>query len=436
MRNKRDIYCEYHFWENFFEMEERISRNRDKRKIWDAFHDFLSNNNLLFDIPIQTIKSESPGGVRINELLQEKGGANIKFVPKEFLHIEKLSNSDDARLNSVFLTTMDTPSCENISERYGIIVLNLSMIFSASHVFVETKVPFDRTNGQNWSYLMDLKAKCPSISCCNSLVIVDRYLFSDKNNDVFQTNLKPIFEAILPQQLANDIEFTICIIAESQECQIEEKLLEFEELVKVLRPKLKFKLNIFNSWLHDRSILTNNIMLLSGAGFDVIGMENTPMKFTTTSLCFPYLQFNRSDNDTYLTWINNVLKRERRCRSYQVNYWGDKEIKHHLLDYYYIEPVNSINKTYNAKLSMPLIGFSNTSNQPKYVIGRFHKLIGNKGFVIQEQNGFRQQVRSIREGEVIEDGDIVEYNLSWEQRSNASSGKFWVANDVHLLNNS
>ena len=137
-----------------------------------------------------------------------------------------------------------------------------------------------------------------------------------------------------------------------------------------------------------------------------------------------------------LTWINNVLKRERRCRSYQVNYWGDKEIKHHLLDYYYIEPVNSINKTYNAKLSMPLIGFSNTSNQPKYVIGRFHKLIGNKGFVIQEQNGFRQQVRSIREGEVIEDGDIVEYNLSWEQRSNASSGKFWVANDVHLLNNS
>ena len=86
--------------------------------------------------------------------------------------------------------------------------------------------------------------------------------------------------------------------------------------------------------------------------------------------------------------------------------------------------------------SSPQIGFSNTSNQPKYVIGRFHKLIGNKGFVIQEQNGFRQQVRSIREGEVIEDGDIVEYNLSWEQRSNASSGKFWVANDVHLLNNS
>ena len=80
MRNKRDIYCEYHFWEDFFEMEDGISRNRDKRKIWDAFHDFLSNNNLLFDIPIQTIKSESPGGVRINELLQEKGGSYRKTI--------------------------------------------------------------------------------------------------------------------------------------------------------------------------------------------------------------------------------------------------------------------------------------------------------------------------------------------------------------------
>ena len=51
MKNKRDIYCEYAFWEAFFEMEDKVIKDRSKRPIWDAFYNFISNNNLFFDIP-------------------------------------------------------------------------------------------------------------------------------------------------------------------------------------------------------------------------------------------------------------------------------------------------------------------------------------------------------------------------------------------------
>jgi hypothetical protein len=77
--------------------------------------------------------------------------------------------------------------------------------------------------------------------------------------------------------------------------------------------------------------------LISGAGFDVIGLDEQPLKFTTTSLNFPFLQ--KDKNDKYLVWINNVLKEQEKCCAYESNYWGDEDKRHHLLDYYYEEPV-------------------------------------------------------------------------------------------------
>ena len=339
MKNKCDLYCEYAFWEAFFQMEESIVHNRSKRKLWDAFYEFLSNNNLYFDVPNQSVSEETCGGANLMALRQEKGGAGIKFIPKKFPKINDFSDDDDNRLNSVFLTTSDTLTCESLSEKFGVIVLNISMIFSAGHVYVNNGVSFDKANCQNWTFLWELREKCPSISCCNSLVIADRYLLYDLKESVFDNNLKPILDALLPQALGNDIIFNFCIIAENKCRSIDEKLNKIEVLIKQLRPRLTFSINIFHSKkIHDRSILTNNIILTSGAGFDVIDSNEIPLKFTTTSLYFPFLQSDTNGRIKYLDWINNVLKVERSCRSYQQNYWGEENPRHHLLDFYYEEP--------------------------------------------------------------------------------------------------
>lgn len=339
MKNKRDIYCDYRFWEEFFEMEYVVLHNHVMRKLWDAFYDFLSNNNLFFNIPAQSVSENTPGGINLNEIRQKKGGAGVKFIPNKFPKLEDLTNDDDNLLNAVFLTMLDSTECEALSAKYGVIVFNTSMIFTANHVFIDNGVSLDETTGQNWNFLYNLKEKCPSISCCNSLIVADRYLLANVSDNVLNVNVKPIFDALLPQTLDNDIVFTICVIAQPMGTSIESKATKLENLVKRLRPNLKFKMNVFNSKkLHDRSILTNNIILTSGAGFDVVGMDELPLKFTTTSLSFPFLQSISCDDSRYLDWINNILKQERECRSFQRNYWGAEDTYHHLLDYYYEAP--------------------------------------------------------------------------------------------------
>ena len=435
MKNKRNIYCDYHFWEEFFEMEECIIHDRSKRKLWDAFYDFLSNNNLYFNITKQEINEESNGGSNLAELSRKKGGAGIKFVDSAFPRIESLSDVDDNLLNSVFLTMLDTPDCESLSHKFGVVVFNLSMIFSAEHVYIDNGIALYQANGQNWGFLMTLNDRNPCINCCNSLVISDRYLLYDKNESSISNNLRPIFEAFLPQTLDNDICFTICIIAEYniEKCSsIDNKLQVLITLIKELRPNLFFKLNVFHSWLHDRSILTNNVILTSGAGFDVVGINDVPLRFTTTSLCFPFLQ-NNSDNSLYLDWINNVLIKERKCRTYNENYWGDKSTKHHLLDFYYDKPQPPINKRFGNIPTVISKGIVEKSYQPKNVFGIFHKgESGMKDIVVQQQYGYKHQIRSVREGVLLNDGDEVEYSLCCEPNKFDSTKKFWYAKDVHL----
>lgn len=340
MKNKCDIYCDYKFWECFSDLESEVIRDRRKRNAWDLFYKFLTSNTLYFNVAMQHVNEETNGGKNLLELRQEKGGAGIKFIPKKFPLVENLSNEDDNHLNSVFLTMLDTEKCEELSIRFGVLVFNIQMIFSAEHVFVDNGEAFTKANGQNWKFLFDLKRKCPSISCCNSLIIADRYLLANVSEKVLSTNLKPIFDALLPYNLNNNIVFTICIIAEKMGSSFDYKPGRIIEMVRSLRPELRFILNIFHSKnLHDRSILTNNILLTSGAGFDVIGEDEIPLKFTTTSLVFPFLHSSDTDKSNYFEWINNVLKEEQKCRSYKKNYWGSKVVRHHLLDYYYEEPV-------------------------------------------------------------------------------------------------
>ena len=435
MKNKRNIYCDYQFWEAFFDLEEQILHDRSKRKLWDAFFDFLSSNNVYFNISKQDVNEDSNGGKNLKEISRKKGGAGLFFASASFPQVESLSDTDDNLLNSVFLTMLDVSECKLLSNNFGVMVFNLPMIFSAKHVYVDNGIAFYKTNGQNWSYLMALNEKQPSICCCNSLVISDRYLLYDQNESSIDTNLKPIFEAFLPDSLYNDIYFTICIIAEynTEKCNsINEKTSKLEDLIRSLRPKLKFKLNIYHSWLHDRSILTNNVILTSGAGFDVIGTDDIPLKFTTTSLCFPFLQ-NNSDNSLYLDWINNVLIKKRMCKSYQVDYWGEKNTRHHLLDYYYEEPRKITSKQFDLKANMRFNGFAGTETKAKFTIGIFRKgEAGSKSHVIQQETGYVQQVRTIRNGESLNDGDNVEYILNFEPNFREPTKKFWFAEDVHL----
>ena len=69
----------------------------------------------------------------------------------------------------------------------------------------------------------------------------------------------------------------------------------------------------------------------------------------------------------------------------------------------------------------------------KIVSGIFRKgFAGRKDSVEQDSTGYFQQVRTIRAGETITDGDEVLYNLCNEPKPQDPTSLFWYAEDVHL----
>ncbi len=72
-------------------------------------------------------------------------------------------------------------------------------------------------------------------------------------------------------------------------------------------------------------------------------------------------------------------------------------------------------------------------NKPRVVSGKFRKgLYGKSDVVIQDLTERIHQVRSIREGESLIDGDRVEYTLCGEPNPSDAKKTFWYAEDVHL----
>lgn len=347
MKDRINIYCEYAFWSAFFDDERDALKDRNRRKAWDCFFDFLCANKLFLGIAPTDIDENTCGGKAILDFRQATGGAGIHFLSGGLPSITELNNNEHEKLNSVFLTTKQNAECKELSNKFGVIVLNKDMVYEAKHLFDDCGRPFIKKKLPNWSYLNEYGNNAPSINCCNSLLIVDRYLFSGSNHEnVFDNNLMPIFEALLPQKLADGIVFNICIFSDISSPNFYDGSEEIEEIIDEIRPKLNFDLKVIDTRrIHDRVIITNNIMLSCGAGFDVIGSDGLPIKFTNTSLTFPFLSGKSINRENYLGWIYTVLNEQSKCHK-------TIPTNHHILNNYYEKPRSRHN--YNS-YSIPLM---------------------------------------------------------------------------------
>ena len=334
MRNRINIYCDSAFWMDYFDDELVALRDRNRCKAWVCFFDFLRNNNVFINLAKTDVDENTCGGRAIDELLRATGGAGIHFIPGRFPMIESLGNGNDDNLNSIFLTTKPESECEEMSQRLGVLVMNKEMVYRASHLFEDCGKVFQKKIMPNWEYLYDYSKSIPSINYCNSLIIVDRYLFSKQNHsNVHDNNLKPIFNALLPKQLCDGIVFNIIIFSNISNPDFYDGSDDIKGIIDEIRPNLNYSLKVIdNRKLHDRVIITNNIMLSCGAGFDVIGNDGYPIKFTTTSLSFPFLIGQESSRTAYLSWIHTVLNECRR------NFGSFDVTTHRLLNHYYEPP--------------------------------------------------------------------------------------------------
>lgn len=351
MKTKRRVYCDYAFWNEFFDLEnsEKICNVRKNRKAWDAFMDFLEASIIIINIEKDKIDGGTKGGKEIFDFYKRSGGASIKCDKGVWPNVSEIKGDEDEVLNSVFLLNESTEFCNKRSKTTGVLFLNIDMIFSSSHMYVDNGITFTPENGANWSYLYELKEKYPGIGICNSILVLDRYLFKNMREESIKHNLKPILDSLLPKQLGNGISLNLIIMAESA-AGVHNNVRTIKGIIRELRPCLKFTLNVYlTDKIHGRSILTNNIFLTSDIGFsvirqDVISQEEITYKDNETHLEFPFFRMG-ANNDLYLERINGAHKVKNCCKQDWQDVLGDRDTHNHLLDYYF-EPQKSARSTF------------------------------------------------------------------------------------------
>lgn len=249
---------------------------------------------------------------------------HLKCLGENFVPFGSLESRDKLNLNAIYLTSSDADMCEELSRTYGISVLSSKKMKAEKQQFEDVGCAiYKGEKGTGWTKI--LQNKCKS---CNALIIVDNYVLS--NLSQLDDNLRAILQSLLPDRLANDIPFHLSIFTSDLRSQSKERWDKLQDMLKELRPDLRCEVSIFKndiSVFHDRTIITNNLWIGCGGGFDLF-KKGAADKMTVVNIVNPYLtdtmQWAKKAYSNLLKSIKGVIakKNEYIADSYTSFYLG------------------------------------------------------------------------------------------------------------------
>lgn len=347
MKRRRRVYCEYRFLKDFLKSRPDILEPSDEgirlMDNWVSMYGFISKSDLVVDITpneFQKERNESPWLA----MLWKKavgGECGLRFEREKFPRVDgiRAEQMGSEILNAIFLVSLESDVCKNLSEKLGIIILNTELAKDCFHLFGDNGTAFPSEFANNWDFMVPLLGVFPPISICNTLMVVDNYLLTSTRRFPYQDkvnyNLKPILSSLLPQMLASGELFQIVLFCECD--NIQEQYDFIRQVVRKLRPNLQFKLTLFSKCsraFHDRSIVTNNLWIGCGHGFDVFRKNGSVTKSTNVSIVFPFIQSHISWADnSFLNLLDDAQTVYQRFND-AGNSRGDTDRMNRICDYY------------------------------------------------------------------------------------------------------
>jgi len=347
MKKRKKVYCEWGFLKKFIENRPVFESPEDIPIIetWGKMFSFLSKADIIINITKKEFGQICEGNLWMKNLWKKstQGENGLDFQDAGFVKITDIAPAkiDDNLLNAVFLSDTDENTCIQKSRDYGIIALNTCIAKSCQHLYNENGVSFSKRETINWGFLDDLNKSFPQLKNCNSMIIADRYLFKNANDsftykDKIEHNLLPILNYILPDYLAEGVEFDLTIISGELFESYKECYEYICDKIMQMRPNLKCRIAFYNDAFkfHDRSIATNNVWLDCPHGFDVFNDNEDLKNSTKVIVAFPLIQSNLNSIDpTFLTFLNDVKERLSNRRDGQYS-WGDRNTTNRIITYY------------------------------------------------------------------------------------------------------
>lgn len=294
--------CELQLWKNILNLilgnYVKLHLNISKERFLELTDNAIKNSRGSKNKESSgNIKSIEDLYIEIDNRRQGSGTLHLKCDQYETLATFDF-NSDNTAANSIFFTCEDDEVCNEITEKYGVLVISPKNIKRYAHALYDNGDALEKKEESNWQNLLKNK-----MLPCNCLTIIDNYILND--TEQMEENLTKIFNSILPQSL--EIPFQINVITALKrdkriDLPSEARFDKLEQIAKKLRPNLNFKITICkcpSDRFHDRSIVTNSTLVICGGGFDLFKKGKT-QKQTTVNIAIPYL-----NNST--TWINKAF---------------------------------------------------------------------------------------------------------------------------------
>ena len=366
MIEKKVVFCEMAFLQEFLSSYPRLEPNDESLRLvdaWMSFYQFVCKADICLDISVNDFKSIRNGNEWLFRLWKKStdGLCGLEFKKDEFPDISSLKGGEQDKivLNAVFLTTKEDEVCKRKAQELGVFVLNPDMAKHCNHLFYDSGTAFPNERARNWSFLKGLTGSnvCPSINISNSMLIIDNYILYDDWDFDYQNkmkyNLKPILQALLPDKLAEGEIYDITVfVGVRSEDRNKRNLYEAQynylrTMIEEIRKGLRFRLSVFvgkdEDKFHDRSIVTNNVLINSGHGFGILRRDGKTNSPTSVNIVFPFFQ-NKIDwcDNTYINIMRTAKKIMDRLHEPNINCWGDDKEENKLVSYYALKKATPV----------------------------------------------------------------------------------------------
>jgi hypothetical protein len=322
---KNEIFCSTDFWKKFSMDRAIVSRNQfdddgESLECWWKYYRMIKRSSINFEFDEKYIVDSNDETLqRIWQEVANGDKPKETFVCSSKPNITYDNIQTDASLLRALYLTHETPI-----SKYGIISASESEYLSKYEFFKDSGEAIEKGTHDSWNRLLS-----NSKHQFNAMVVMDNYIFHDRPD----FNLSEILETLLPKEI--DVPFHLTIVASTERVAYDElakdkkheriSIEEYTEkrrekiisLIHNIRPSLAKNLEVETfrmdkRYVHDRTILTNYMLLYAGGGFNLFGKdketgENKAGK--STKLCAVYPRFIEHGGweELYNIFIKDIL---------------------------------------------------------------------------------------------------------------------------------
>ena len=212
-------------------------------------------------------------------------------------------------LSSLFLSETHVED----AKQKGVMAIDCERSLTDHNLYKDFGKSISKSQKDSWDSVLQV-----AIHNCNAMLMFDNYLLQNK-----EENLYRILQTLLPYQLDKDVSFDLGMFTLDRTNNINEEYQSVLEYIVKVRPKLKMNLTIYRcltSDFHDRAIITNNLWIGCGGGFDLFkikkglrGSNAESSKTTTIPMIYPDLQDSTNwATSAYSNFIEDAKKIRKR----------------------------------------------------------------------------------------------------------------------------